>query len=565
MKLLEGGGLFPRISVWAAAAVEQSNFVGASEVSRRWFTNRPYVATLARSLDPSDALVPRAQSLLDDMASFEGQLPTILEMALPGASEPEAQRGKTAWLARIGRAAKRADGASANESAATATPAVQSPLRPENVKSGWDVVVAAAVGGGLVGWAEEHRDSVNPIEEVPADVINKFVNSPEYASGFAVGGLEGAWAALKDNAHVFVDIYDLLVDLVKAKLANGDLGVLFAVRDKIMGLIAAGRQVPAALKAFAERWNDSSDLAAQGHFQGHAVGYIAVQVLALVIGAIAPGGQYADVIRILKLATDPLGGLLELGTAAKATRAAKAAGNVEHAAEGAVAGERAGVRAAEDVAADGERTLGGMFEAAGTTGSDARGIAVRPEPSGPATTARTVSLDGRIVDSSFAEMSDKARHVVRQLEGKGWVRVSEIRPDELAEVSRWFGVEVAVVQAPYGKLRVVLGHRTGILTDDIRAGEVFIMHTHPVMTTRADHFNVDLSAAGKHVEAVVDWNGQVTYFSKSGIKNPVRPDGTVEPLLDYQAAFMNKDGSIVGFARIDVIDGPGGATVKVRE
>lgn len=51
----------------------------------------------------------------------------------------------------------------------------------------------------------------------------------------------------------------------------------------------------------------------------------------------------------------------------------------------------------------------------------------------------------------------------------------------------------------------------------------------------------------------------------AGIKNPVRPDGTVEPLLDYQAAFMNKDGSIVGFARIDVIDGPGGATVKVRE
>ena len=354
VQILEGGGLFPRITAWAAAAIEQGNYLGASEASRRWFTNRPYLRTLARSFDAGDPTVKQAQALLDDMEPFEDRLPTVLELTFAGS-----EQGKAAWLARIGRAPK-AEPVDAKEPAATAVPAVQSPLRPENAKSGWDYVTGAVLGGAAILHGEAHRDRADPL----ADMINNAVDSSAFAKGFAVGGVEGAWDALKDNARIFEDINDLIVDLVKAKIAGGDLGVLYAVRDKIKALIAAGQQVPAALKAFAERWNDASDLAAQGHFQGHAVGYIAVQVLALVIGAITPGGQYADVINILKLATDPLGGLLELGTAAKAARAAKAAGKVEHAADGAVAGERAGVKAAEGTAA-GERTLGGVLEEAG--------------------------------------------------------------------------------------------------------------------------------------------------------------------------------------------------------
>ncbi|MBK7074345.1 MAG: hypothetical protein IPH44_18780 [Myxococcales bacterium] len=367
VQILEGGGLFPRITSWAASAIEQANYVGAAEASRRWFTNRPYLRTLARSFDAGDPTVKQAQALIDDMEPFEDRLPTVLELTFAGSAQ-----GKAAWLARIGRAPK-AEPADANEPAATAVPAVQSPLRPENVKSGWDYVTGAALGGVAILHGEAHRGGTDPL----ADMINNAVDSSAYAKGFAVGGVEGAWDALKDNARIFDDINDLIVDLVKAKVAGGDIGVLLAVRDKIMGLIAAGKQVPAALKAFAERWNDASDLAAQGHFQGHAVGYIAVQVLALVIGAIAPGGQYADVIRILKLATDPLGGLLELGTAAKAARAAKTAGKVESAVEGAAAGERAGVQAAEGAAA-GEGTLGGVFEEAGSAGGRPRGEPARP-------------------------------------------------------------------------------------------------------------------------------------------------------------------------------------------
>lgn len=60
-------------------------------------------------------------------------------------------------------------------------------------------------------------------------------------------------------------------------------------------------------------------------------------------------------------------------------------------------------------------------------------------------------------------------------------------------------------------------------------------------------------------------SGQITYFNKTGLKNPVRPDGTVEPLLGYEAAFMNERGAIAGFATIDIVDGPNGTTIMVRE
>lgn len=138
-------------------------------------------------------------------------------------------------------------------------------------------------------------------------------------------------------------------------------------------------------------------------------------------------------------------------------------------------------------------------------------------------------------------------------------------PHDLTEVSKWYGGEIGVVQSPYGKLRIVLGTETGVMFQQLAEGEVFVVHTHPVMVTKAEHFQVDLAAAGKHVEAVVDWSGQVTYFSKAGIKNPVRPNGIVEVAHGYQAAFMNGNGAIVGFAKIDIFETPTGTTIKVRE
>src|SRR5678815_5698176 len=139
----------------------------------------------------------------------------------------------------------------------------------------------------------------------------------------------------------------------------------------------------------------------------------------------------------------------------------------------------------------------------------------------PQTETTTTSLDGQQFHNDVRNMSPEARHVVRQLEQHGSVRVDEINPKDLIDISKWFGKEIGVVQSPFGKLRVVLGTENGVLKTQIAPDEVFVVHTHPVMETRAEHFGIDLDAAGKHTEAVIDWSGRITYFNKSGIKNPV--------------------------------------------
>jgi hypothetical protein len=134
----------------------------------------------------------------------------------------------------------------------------------------------------------------------------------------------------------------------------------------------------------------------------------------------------------------------------------------------------------------------------------------------------------------------------------------------LVDISKWFGREIGVVQSPYGRLRLILGTEDGVLKAQVAKGEVFVMHTHPVMASEPGHFRLDVSVAGKHVEAVVDWSGKITYYNKTGLKNTVR-NGLVEPMQNYQAAFMDDRGNVIGFARVDIVDTPGGAQVTVQE
>ena len=151
----------------------------------------------------------------------------------------------------------------------------------------------------------------------------------------------------------------------------------------------------------------------------------------------------------------------------------------------------------------------------------------------PRMTAEAHALDGlgHFTLEFTRDLSPTARGLVRKLENQGWVRVDEIAKDDLVQISKWFNKEVAVVQSPYGRLRVILGTETGILKESIKEGEIFVVHTHPVMRSSPGHFGKDLQKAGKHVEAVVDWSGQVTYYSKSGIMNPRGADGILEPLI----------------------------------
>jgi hypothetical protein len=180
------------------------------------------------------------------------------------------------------------------------------------------------------------------------------------------------------------------------------------------------------------------------------------------------------------------------------------------------------------------------------------------------TTSTPLDTGGEIAMDFIRDLSTSARGIVRKLEKNGWVRISEIAKDDLVQISRWFDREIGIVQSPYGRLRIVLGTKTGILQKQLKAGEVFVVHTHPVLRSVPGHFQKDIEKAGKHIEAVVDWNGTVIYFSKAGIKNPRNPGGWLEPLVDYEAAFMDSSGNIVGFSKVDFIDAASGVTVKVR-
>jgi hypothetical protein len=101
------------------------------------------------------------------------------------------------------------------------------------------------------------------------------------------------------------------------------------------------------------------------------------------------------------------------------------------------------------------------------------------------------------------------------------------------------------------------------LTESLKEGEVFVVHTHPIMRSSPRHFTKDLEMAGKNVEAVVDWNGQVTFYSKSGIMNPRGPDGILQPMRAYEAGFVDRDEKIIGFAKIDIIESAAGTVIKV--
>jgi hypothetical protein len=101
------------------------------------------------------------------------------------------------------------------------------------------------------------------------------------------------------------------------------------------------------------------------------------------------------------------------------------------------------------------------------------------------------------------------------------------------------------------------------MAETVREGEVFVVHTHPVMRSSPGHFDKDLQKAGNHIEAVIDWNGQVTYYSKAGFKNVRGADGMLQPLRGYEAGFIDRNGVIIGFARVDIIEQAGATTIKV--
>jgi len=231
--LLSGGGFgMPRISVMAGEALAKGEFGPARHAAMTWYTNKPYLEELARSLDPQDDMVARAQALLDEMAPLEPQLPNLVELTF---GLEQSAKARAHWLARIDRS-------TSSEAPPAAAPDVRSPLRPENIKPelGWSEIAAAALGGAGVAWVALNRESPDPIQRGVANMVERALDSPEYSAGFLVGGIGGASAAFSDSQHGVVDLAKVVYDLLAARLRGGDLGMLEELRDKVMGLVGAG-------------------------------------------------------------------------------------------------------------------------------------------------------------------------------------------------------------------------------------------------------------------------------------------------------------------------------------
>ncbi len=403
------------------------------------------------------------------------------------------------------------------------------------------------------------------------DAVGAVVDVAKYVAGFFVGLLEGAYNAVVDLFKGAADMVEAVLKIIW-NVVSGNPG---RVKEMAAGWVEKMKAVwehrGEIADEFLKKWNAESAWD-RGLFQGEVLGWVTMTVLLILVtmGEDAPAAlagiaaRWPQLIKLLKT-VDTLGDVTTyLGAAAKVAKLpAKAtrfvAGKFGRA-------ERAAEHLAEDVAQDAAR-VGTKAENtashAGHAGHDEARAIERDKPA-METTSKPLENGAELSMDFVRDLSPTARGIVRKLEKNGWVRVSEIAKDDLVQISKWFEKEIGVVQSPYGRLRVILGTRDGILLNQLKAGEVFVVHTHPVLRSVPGHFKKDLEKAGKHIEAVVDWNGTVIYFSKAGIKNPRNPGGWLEPLLDYEAAFMDGSGNIVGFSKVDLIDGAGGVTVKVR-
>ena len=137
-----------------------------------------------------------------------------------------------------------------------------------------------------------------------------------------------------------------------------------------------------------------------------------------------------------------------------------------------------GIELSEEAAATLKRGLDDAEAARGIShGADdaERGIEQGAEKTArkpkPKMTSEATSLEGITLEMEFMrDLSPTARALVRKMEKRGWVRVNEIAKDDLVAISKWFDREIGVVQSPYGKLRIVLGTRDGVLDRGIRKG-----------------------------------------------------------------------------------------------
>lgn len=334
VQLAEGLGPMPGVVVAAQQAIADRSYSAALAATRAWMMHKPHVELLARSMDPSDQDVPRAQALLDRMRPLEPKLPrNIFKLGIAELDrEDEAE-----WLALIGAPPKRQgkssayagahgklegnagldDGASVH-AGHTSDPILD--LSPGDIAKGvlvppWALV--KPVRQRVLG--ADHDPVMGGVD----DVLDGLINDTDYLSGFVVGAVQGTQAAIRDCQNAPLDLIKLIVGELKKFALDKHYDVLVRLRDMI-------KQAPAAIELLGKRWNDDSDRHAQGAFQGEVVGYIGTQLAILIVtsfaGPLAEAfGPYAGVIRAIAAVSDPVSVVREVALGVRLSKDAEMA------------------------------------------------------------------------------------------------------------------------------------------------------------------------------------------------------------------------------------------------
>jgi hypothetical protein len=154
---------------------------------------------------------------------------------------------------------------------------------------------------------------------------------------------------------------------------------------------------------------------------------------------------------------------------------------------------------------------------------------------------------------SYNELSPKSKSLARALDRDGTVDIGpgEVSTKNLAELTRGYNGEVAVIQGPSGDLRLIRGSATSTkIPDDLaRQGYTFTVHTHPEDRVPGEYTDLDrarglrnsmqydlasrANGAATHIEAVINRLGDVTHFDHTGILSTTQgslPGGPINHL-----------------------------------
>lgn len=154
-----------------------------------------------------------------------------------------------------------------------------------------------------------------------AGALESAIDHAQYAGGFAIGLLEGAWGALEDLLTGAVDVIKGLWVVIKGLFTNfaelrelaRKLGDAWARRGELLTAFATD---------FMAKWEHKDDWK-RGSFQGEVVGYLTMLMFLVYVtagagAAIAGAGRFGSFVKVIQLA-DAAG---SLGTYVRKLRAA---------------------------------------------------------------------------------------------------------------------------------------------------------------------------------------------------------------------------------------------------